>query len=147
MWGRHVGYSLVKTDVIDGLNLSSKPWELLYECISETPSYKGLTQGVVGCLDESHTDRSFITTELLVTTRHWLNLLVVVLEVSLLLLGCLSFTLFALYYFPEGQTYVVHVLLFSCPMFHTITPSVCQPAVLILSFLRTLLLVKSRRVE
>lgn len=58
------------------------------------------------------------------TTRHWLNLLVVVLEVSLLLLGCLSFTLFTLYYFPEGQTYVVHVLLFSCPMFHTITPSV-----------------------
>lgn len=37
VWGRHVGYSLVKTDVIDGLNLSSKPWELLYECVSETP--------------------------------------------------------------------------------------------------------------
>ena len=37
-----------------------------------------------------------------------------------LLLG----SLFSHYYFPEGQTYVVHLLLFSCPMFHTITPSV-----------------------
>lgn len=34
------------------------------------------------------------------------------------------FTFFTLHYFPEGQTYVLHVLLFSSRVFHTITPGV-----------------------